>query len=99
MHILYCDESGTTKDPHQEHFLFAGISVFERQSYWIANELDKLAKRINPADPGSIEFHGSHIWGGKGQWRAMRSSDRIHCMGGLTPIFNFCEPYWFTIIA
>ena len=31
--------------------------------------MDKIAATYNPADPVSIEFHGSHILGGKGYWR------------------------------
>ena len=76
MYLLYCDESGTTKDPNQIHYLFSGICTFERQSYWIANEMDKIASTLNPADPHSIEFHGSHILGGKGSWRKVPYSFR-----------------------
>ncbi len=69
MHLLYCDESGSPKDPKQRHFILAGLSIFERQGYWISSELDKIAERFNPADPGSVELHGSPMLGGKGLWR------------------------------
>lgn len=69
MHLLYLDESGSAGDKQQKHFVLAGISVFERQGYWIANELDKIAEEFNPADPLSVELHGSPIYGGKRFWR------------------------------
>jgi len=87
MYLLYCDESGTTKDPKQIHYLFSGICTFERQSYWIANEMDKIASTFNPADPHSIEFHGSHILGGKGYWRSVPYSFRENLIKDLIDIF------------
>jgi len=86
MHLLYCDESGTTSDPKQLHYLFAGLSVFERQCYWISNELDRIASIFNPADPHSIEFHGSHIWGGKGIWRNVPYGFRINLIKDLIDV-------------
>jgi len=76
MHLLYIDESGSAGDRQQKHFVLAGISIFERQGYWIASELDKIAERINPADPMSVEFHGSPIYGEK------NSGDRLKRSSG-----------------
>jgi len=87
MYLLYCDESGTTKDPNQIHYLFSGICTFERQSYWIANEMDKIASTLNPADPHSIEFHGSHILGGKGSWRKVPYSFRNSLIKEILDVF------------
>ena len=70
MHLLYADESGSVKDPSQSYFVFAGVSVFERQSYWISSELEKIAARFDPAHPESIELHGSPMYGGRNKWRS-----------------------------
>jgi len=43
VHLLYADESGSIQDASQRHFVLAGFSVFERQTYWIARELDAIA--------------------------------------------------------
>ena len=43
MYLLYVDESGTTHDPNQQYFVLAGFCVFERQGYWISNQLDQIA--------------------------------------------------------
>jgi hypothetical protein len=69
MHLLYLDESGTVNDSNQKYFVLAGVSVFERQSYWISSELDKIASRFNPADYQSVELHGNPMFGGKKFWR------------------------------
>lgn len=77
MHLLYSDESGSTTDPSQVHFVLAGISLFERQCYWIANELDLIASRFNPADPNSVELHGNAMLAGRKFWRQFPKQDRI----------------------
>lgn len=76
MYILYADESGTTKDASQQYFVLAGFCVFERQGYWISEELDKVAARFNPADPNSVELHGSPMLNGNGFWRRQPKQDR-----------------------
>lgn len=78
--MLYCDESGTISDPAQNHFVLAGISLFERQNFWIASELDLIAARFNPADPASVELHGNHMFQGKGFWRQFPTDDRIQAI-------------------
>ena len=80
MHLLYCDESGTVSDPVQQHFVLAGISLFERQNFWIASELDKIAARFNPADSNSVELHGNPMFQGKGFWRQFPTEPRIQAL-------------------
>ena len=69
MHLLYMDESGSVHDPKQNFFVLAGISIFERQGFWLSQELDNIAARFNPADPASVELHGNPMMSGKGMWR------------------------------
>jgi hypothetical protein len=80
MHMLYCDESGTVNDPAQRHFVLAGVSLFERQNFWIASELDRIAARFNPADPASVELHGNPMFQGKGIWRKFPTDVRVQAM-------------------
>ncbi len=87
MHLLYTDESGHVRDPQQKYFVLAGCSVFERQSYWFANELDKIASRFNPADPNSVELHGSPIRSGKDFWRTIRRDDREQALMDALAVF------------
>lgn len=87
MYLLYVDESGTTHDPNQEYFVLAGFCVFERQGYWISNQLDEIAARFNPAEPATIELHGSPMFGGRGEWRDYPKNDRHQAIEDALKIF------------
>lgn len=76
MYLLYADGSGTTQDASQQYFVLAGFCVFERQGYWISEKLDAIAARFNPADPASVELHGSPMLSGGGIWRRQPKPDR-----------------------
>jgi hypothetical protein len=56
MHLLYLDESGSVADPNQNHFILAGLSVFERKTHWIEQELNNIAKRFDQDCPHTIPF-------------------------------------------
>jgi hypothetical protein len=89
MHLLYCDESGTIGDPAQHYFVLAGISLFERQTYWISSELDKIAGQFNPADPTAVELHGNPMFQGKGLWRQFPTEVRMQAIkDALTVLAN-----------
>ena len=76
MHLLYADESGTTRDVSQQYFVLAGFCVFERQCFWLAGEMDKIAARFYPADPSLLELHGNEILAGRKRWRKFPREDR-----------------------
>lgn len=92
MYLLYADESGSTVDANQQHFVLAGFCVFERQGFWIAKELDAIAARFNPADPQAIELHGNPMVGGKGIWRQFPKDDRIRAIEDALKIFLASHP-------
>ena len=80
MHLLYLDSAGSVADPSHQHFILAGISIFERQAYWLQRELERLAEGLaerlgNPA-PERLEFHGNPIRKGDGWWRKMGPEER-----------------------
>jgi hypothetical protein len=87
VYLLYSDESGTPHDPKLKHFVLAGFCLFERQGFWLADELDKIAKRFDPGDPSSIELHGNPMFGGKGYWRKIPKSDRITAICDALKVF------------
>lgn len=80
MNLLYVDEAGSSHDTKQVFFVLAGISVFERQGYWLGEELNKIASRFNPDNPSSVELHGSAMFSGRGPWRRFPLPDRIAAM-------------------
>ena len=92
MYLLYADESGTTHDPNQQYFVLAGFCVFERQGYWIANQLDQIAAKFDPADPETIELHGSPMFGGRGKWRKYPKSDRHQAIEDTLKVFLESHP-------
>lgn len=76
MHILYVDESARPPgESAKPYFILAGVSVFERQTYWLAKELDDIAARFNPAEPQEVELHGSPMATRKGKWRRHPSEE------------------------
>lgn len=87
MYLLYADESGSVNDANQQYFVLAGFCVFERQGYWLSNELDKIAARFDPADPSTVELHGSPMNGGRGMWRRHPVADRITAMEDALKVF------------
>lgn len=92
MYLLYADESGSVQDAQQQVFVLAGFCVFERQGYWIANELDKIAARFNPADPSSVELHGNPMLSGKGIFRQFPKADRSQAIEDSLKVFLASHP-------
>jgi Protein of unknown function (DUF3800) len=89
MYLLYLDHAGAVEDPAQKHFVLAGISVFERQNYWLSQELNNIAARFNAADPASIELHGSPMHGGRGKkWRCFPVQDRVRAISDALAAFS-----------
>lgn len=80
MNLLYADESGSIIDPKQIFFVLAGVSIFERQGFWLSEELDKIALQFNPGDPNSVELHGSPMLNGRGFWRQFPLPKRIQAI-------------------
>lgn len=92
MHLLYLDESGSLSDPNQKYFILAGLSIFERQGYWLSQELDGIAARFNPAEPQSIELHGSPMLQGREEWKAFTYSSRQGAMNDALAMFAKSHP-------
>lgn len=59
MHILYLDEAGTQREAR--HFVVAGLSLFERQTYHLAEDLSRLQDDYFPQAPEPVEFHASKL--------------------------------------
>ncbi|WP_084128729.1 DUF3800 domain-containing protein [Cellvibrio mixtus] len=77
MHLMYVDESGSVSDPAQKYFVLAGVSIFERRTHWIEQNLNEIAKQFSPEDPHLIELHGSPMRSGREGWKAFSLIDRL----------------------
>jgi len=80
MFLLYADESGTPGGDGKEHFVLAGITVFERKAHWLAMELDKIAARFNQQAPNPVELHGAPMLAGRKFWRKIPKAERLEAI-------------------
>lgn len=92
MYLLYADESGAATDANQKYFVLAGFCLFERQGFWIAQELEKIAQRFDPADSTSVELHGNPMRTGKGIFRRFPKEDRAVAIRDAISIFGDSHP-------
>lgn len=76
MHLLYLDDSGSVKNAVDRYVILAGLAVFERQTHWLSERLDEVARRVWPLNPLGLEFRGADIMGGKKHWRGVPRDDR-----------------------
>ena len=51
MHLLYLDDAGSVGNVREQYLVLGGVSVFEAQSSWVTQELDRLAQNIDPGKP------------------------------------------------
>ena len=59
MHILYLDEAGTHKGAG--YFIVAGLAVFERETYHLAQAVDQIQDTYFPDGPDLVPFHASDL--------------------------------------
>lgn len=77
MHLIYLDDSGSARNKSEDFFVLGGLSVFERQGYWLAKAVDDLLKTVFPVDWSSVELHASPILSGSKRWRAVPKVQRL----------------------
>jgi hypothetical protein len=80
MYLLYLDDSGSSLNPQETHFVLGGIACFERQVHWVNASLELLAQNVAPngTDPDRCEFHASVLRRGKeAPWKGVSKPDRI----------------------
>lgn len=75
MFLLYLDESGNEADPKDRFFVLAGLSLFERQTYFLTEAVEEVQNRHFPGHQPII-FHASEIRSGRGFWRKVPEDKR-----------------------
>lgn len=70
MHLLYLDESGNENDAADRYFVLGGIALFERQTYFLTEQMEKIQRHYFP-DCQPVHFHASEIRSGRGFWRTV----------------------------
>lgn len=59
MYIIYLDESGTHAEAR--YFVVAGLAVFERETFFLAQRVDQIQARYFPSATEPIPFHASAL--------------------------------------
>ena len=86
MYLLYVDESGQHGG---NYFVLAGIAVFERRTYWIATELDRVQKEFLPEVAGPVAFHVSAIRAGREPpWDGLDQETRYRILDSLYSVIG-----------
>jgi hypothetical protein len=55
LHILYLDESGVHAEANT--FVLGGLAVFEREIYWMTEDVEAIQERYFPGLADPVEFH------------------------------------------
>ena len=76
MFFLYVDESGTPFGARPRCFILAGITVPARRAQSLSEQLEEVAAPFGAYIPGAVELHGSPMWMGRGEWRAVPQNER-----------------------
>ncbi len=78
MHLLYLDDSGSIANKNEQYFVLGGVSVPETSVFWLSDQIEKIAERVDPINPRAVEFHASEIFGGRRiPWNRFSKEDRI----------------------
>lgn len=89
MYLFYADDSGSPDDPNGQFFVLAGLSIFERQTHWLDQEISRIAQRFESYfGEGQCELHGSPMHSGRDGWkhagtpaqRVQAVTDAIHLL-------------------
>src|SRR5690242_5194562 len=76
MYVLYVDDAGSVTNSRERHFVLAGIAVYERQTHWLMQELDRVAASTRHPTPEKLELHGNEILAGRKWWRGIPKDER-----------------------
>ena len=76
MFFLYVDESGSRDRPEQEHFILAGVTVFERKTHWLSKHMEEIAQSFDQYGLGEEELHGYPMWNGRYGWDKVEKKAR-----------------------
>jgi len=89
MHLLYLDDAGSANNQNEEYFVLGGVSVYEAQTDWFTQELNRLASTVDSSDPTSVEFHASEIFGRRRPpWKNHSKEDAIGIIKGVLRVLQ-----------
>ena len=59
MHPLYVDESGNPDGAEDKYFVLGGVAVFEREVYWINEQVNAIASKYFPTPKSNFTHRQS----------------------------------------
>jgi hypothetical protein len=84
MYLFYVDESGSPSGWNdQENFVLGAVAVHEGQVRRLSEELGKVQRQFFPLIQVPIEFHASHIRGGKACFRSIGKDQQAALLDAL----------------
>lgn len=93
MYLLYLDDSGSPGNRNEEYFVLGGIAIPEASVRWLSYEIEKVAQKILPNDPRSVEFHAATIFSGKEYpWNTLAKPERIQTIKNVLNVLNNAYP-------
>ena len=100
MYIIYLDESGTHKE--SRHFVLAGLAVFERDTYHLAQAMDGLQRKYFPQHTHPINLHASALAAPDEQaeepFNGLSSEDRLGLLREVYPIIAASQCRLFGVV-
>lgn len=97
MYLLYLDESGVHTS---QNFVLAGFAIFERRTYWLASEIDKVQAHYLPNVSESLNFHVSDIRDGHDEpWRSLDKTTRYELIAKVYEAICAAEIILFGVAA
>ena len=91
MNLLYLDESGNENDPNDRYFVLAGLALFERQTYFLAQAFEQIQERYFP-NQQPIPFHATEIRNGKNLWRKVPDDVRRAVLADVVSAIGAAPP-------
>jgi hypothetical protein len=77
MYFLYLDDSGCANNPNERYFVLGGVYVFERQVYFLNEQLEQIACRYRSISSETVELHAYPISSGKEEpWGLISRDER-----------------------
>tara|TARA_R110000850_G_scaffold4956_2_gene21502 strand:+ start:378 stop:1190 length:813 start_codon:yes stop_codon:yes gene_type:complete len=90
MYILYIDDSGSIRNPNEQHFVLGGVAVFEKSIYHIIKHCDVEIDKFDLGLNDDIELHATDMYGGRNfPWKAIKSkTDREKMIGKIIGVIK-----------
>ncbi|CAM2147054.1 DUF3800 domain-containing protein [Pararobbsia alpina] len=92
MYLTYLDESGSPGDLNTPFFVLAGVSVFERRTHWLEQELDAIAEPFEQRAGTYLELHASPMFSGKDGWGQFSAPDRAQAAADVVRVLTDSRP-------